>query len=163
MTPENLDLDKFDFFHLDQFKLDEEWVAQPKLFFKHASERAEAKASYERAKAARDVTEAELDNMIRSDPTSFGIEKPTENAIASTILLQKAHRKANRVVITAKHDMDILQAAVDALDHRKKALENLVHLFAMNYYSEPKAPDGAKGKLDDARKNFARRNSMKGE
>ena len=43
-------------------------------------------------------------------------------------------------MISTKHKVDVLQVVVDALDHRKKALENLVTLHGMSYFASPKAP-----------------------
>ena len=44
-------------FHLDQHRLDEEWLAQPGLYFDYAMKLADAKETYEQAKANRDLVE----------------------------------------------------------------------------------------------------------
>ena len=137
-----------DFFAIDQGRLDEEWLNQPKTFYRYALKLADVKVELERTKAERDVTAAEVDQEIRANPGGFGLgDKQTEPAIKNAGIVEPRNMKANRAIIRAKHAVDIVQAAVDAMEHRKKALENLVHLFGMNYYAEPKAPRTTKERM----------------
>ncbi len=125
-------------FDLDKDRLDEEWVEQPKLYHQQAEKLADARAEWERAKAERDVVTAEIDQDVRSNPAKYGMEKITEGAVEKKIVLQSRFSKANEKVIQAKHAVDVIQAMIDALDHRKKALESLVQLHLANYFSSPK-------------------------
>jgi len=142
---------------IDENSLDVEWVGQPRMYFKYASMLADAKREQDQAKVELDLVTAELDMVIRSDPDKFGIGKVTEAAIKATVLAQKEYGKAQKAVLTAKHGVDVLGAAVTALDHRKKALEGLVQLRLANYFSEPRAPEGAKERLGEASKENIRR------
>ena len=139
---------EFKYFELDKYRLDEEWVSQVALYHGHATKLAEAREEFERAKAARDVVYAELDRDIRANPGAFGLgeddRRVTESAIRNAALLQKRYTRAENRVINAKHDVDIHAVAVETLDHRKKALENLVQLQLANYFAEPKAPKNAR-------------------
>ena len=130
---------EFDIFDLDKFRLDEEWVEQPKLYFESASKLAASRQEYERAKAERDVVKAEEELKVRNNPEKYGLEKTTEAAIGQVVTTSLKLRVANEKIITTKYEMDMQQAEVDALEHRKKALENLVQLEARNYFSAPKA------------------------
>ena len=130
------------FFDLDDKRLDEEWNSQPQLYYNWGVKLADAKAAVERAKASRDLVYAELNKDIRSDPVKYDLPKTTESLVESIILIQDKYKLAHEKYIAAKHKMDVLTVTVEALDHRKKALENLVHLFGMNYFSEPKGPRG---------------------
>lgn len=134
--------DQDDFFDIDIHRLHEEWQEQPRRFRKYATKLAHARKKFEKAKAVRDVVEAELDREIRTDPQSHGIDKITESCVAKAIVLNKRYQNANSDVIDCKHEMDILQAAVDALDHRKKALENEVSLRLADYFADPTVRDG---------------------
>jgi len=134
---------EFDFFNIDQNTLDTEWVAQPKVFYEYAIKLADARRDLEQSKAALDVVRAELDSKIRINPDSFGVLKVTETVISNTIITQTGYQDSLDDMLTAKHNVDILQAAVNALDHRKSALERLVSLHGQNYFSTPKAPDEA--------------------
>lgn len=132
-----------DFFDIDEFHLDREWIRQSRLYLSHAEKLANAKQRFEEAKSSRDVTYAELYKKIRSKPEDYDLPKVTEESLKHLIILQDDYRDADKEVITAKHTVDILQAAVDALDHKKRALENLVHLQISGYHSDPKPPKGA--------------------
>jgi hypothetical protein len=39
-----------------------------------------------------------------------------------------------------KYEAEVLQGAVNAVDHRKDALENLVRLHGLQYFAGPKVP-----------------------
>ncbi len=131
MTPEIL--------HIDKNLLDEEWVHQPKLYFEYASELAGARVELEEAKAEFDVVKAETDLNIRSNPTDYDLpEKTTEVMIGKALIITDEYQEAQKIIFTAKHRVDILSSAVTALDHRKKALENLVELHGRNYFSTPR-------------------------
>lgn len=150
------DDDEFDFLHPDKHRLDEEWEKQAPLYFEYARklERAntkidESKAEVDVLKNELDVERAEVELIIRRKPAKYtGVEKATEAIIAAAVKVhprvQRAQVKmqeASRMVIVAKNRAGILAAAVKALDHRKKALENLVWLHGQNYFSEPRAKD----------------------
>ena len=138
-----------DFYEIDANRLDAEWVSQAKRYHHYAEKLAECRRAWEQAKAERDIVAAEKDKEIRSHPGRFGLEKVTEPVVEKTILLSKGYQAANQAVIEAKYALDIVQAAVDTLDHKKKALENLVSLRLSDYYAEPRAPRGAGRAVDD--------------
>ena len=125
---------------IDPLRLDEDWVQQPKLYLEYAGKLADARRDLDLAKNELELTRAELDADIRVDPSQYDFDgKPTEKAIDACILCQKRYKTANEEVIAAKHKVDVLAAFVTALDHRKRALENLVDLHGQGYFAEPKA------------------------
>ena len=63
-----------------------------------------------------------------------------EAAVEEAILLTEDHTKALAKLNAAKYHQDLCQALVDALDHKKKALESLAYLHGQNYFSAPKEP-----------------------
>lgn len=145
-------------FVVDQFHLDKDWVQQPEFYHQYATKLADARMEWELAKADRDVVFAELDKAIRLTPSEYGLEKLTETIVANTVLLQPEAKKANRKVIEKRHEADLLQAMVDALDHRKKALENLVMLQGRDYFSEPRVDDeDVREVLNEKRKKHVRK------
>ena len=147
-------------FEPNKNRLDEEWVAQPRLYAEYAIKLAGARSDLERAKARADVAEAELDKEIRMNPEKFGLSNVTEKGIKSTITLQREYRKATKAIIEAKHLVDVLDAQVSALDHRKKALEKLVDLRLSDYFSEPRTPiknEEARFQMDNAKKRQLRK------
>lgn len=136
-----------DIFEIDMYELDREWVRQPKLFFNFARQLADAREQVERSKAEMDVVKAEMDQEIRNSPEDYDIGKVTEAAITAAIAMSKEMKQAQSEFIRAKHNADILQGAVNALEHRKSALERLVSLHGQNYFSTPVADsDGREAK-----------------
>lgn len=143
-------------FEIDVNELDREWVGQPELFHTYAIQAADARLALDEAKAQLDITRAEIDKDIRDRPAHYDLEKVTETALLSVLLLQPMHQKAVRAVNKAKHDLDIVQAAVTALDHRKKALENLVFLHGQNYFSTPRVSGDSVAKMKESAKKRTR-------
>lgn len=131
------------FLHFDKNNLDMEWEKQPRLYYQFALLLADARKEHAEAKAELDVVTAELADAIRKDPWKYmSLEKATVDAVKEAVLMQDDHKIATRALISSKHKVDIHEAAVWALDHRKKALENEVQLFLSNYFSRPKMKGG---------------------
>lgn len=146
-------------FQIDENNLDSEWIGQPRLYFRYASGVADARRDLDECKSDLEVTKAELYRKISGceDPAVYGLKKTTEAAIASAIVEQDSCREAQGAVVEARHRLDVLSAAVAALDHRKTALTKLVDLFLANYFSNPKASPGSKDRMDEVEKDSVRR------
>lgn len=137
-----------DVFAIDKYKLDEELVKQPRLYGEYALKLADAREEYERAKARRDVIEAELDQDVRNNPSEYGIAKVTEGAVEKMVTAHKRMIAATEKMITLKHQVDILFAMVTALEHRKTALEQLCYLHGRDYFAKPLMPAPSKLKRE---------------
>lgn len=142
-------------FQVDETALQEEWVKQPRRYFRYARKLADAQLDQAEAKNRLNVTEAEAELEIRSDPARFGFkDKPTEAGVKARLVLHKKVQAAEKEVLEATHRVRVAEAAKEAMDHKKKALENLVTLWTQNYFSAPKDPGGA---MDEAEKRATRR------
>lgn len=151
-------LDDTSFLEIDRNALDEEWESQPTLAFKYAQVLADAKEDWDAKRDELTVLEAELALKIRSDPEEFGIEKPTEKAIEQLIAMDEDVIRLKGDIRGAKHRIDVVTGVCNSLEHRKRALENLVQLWLSSYFAEPRAPDNvSREALDDHRKRKARR------
>lgn len=144
---------------IDMDMLDHEWLGQPKLFLKYATKLADAKKDLDVAKSSLDVVEAETNLMIREDPEKHISSKVTETSIKSAVLLHPDYMAAQRRLTKARHRVDVLQAAVTALDQRKKALENLVALHGQSYFASPRAPEGSRETVKEMEKRAILRRS----
>jgi hypothetical protein len=144
------DPDDFEILSIDQNLLDREWLNQPRFFFRYAKMLADARMAFEQAKANLKVVAAEADQKVRIRAAKLE-EKVTEAIVFATVQRREDYRDAEQAVFTAKHNMDVLDAAVTALEHRKSALENLVRLHGQNYFSTPRADGDNKGMVDDMR------------
>lgn len=145
-------------FDIDKDSLDREWVRQPKLYFRYAEKLADANAEVAREKTQLDLARAMASKLVRLNPQKFGLERVSEGAIANALTSIKMVRVALKRFNRAQHEADVIQAAVRALDHKKKALESLVFLHGQNYFSSPKTPKGEAGQaVQDMVKRAIRR------
>jgi hypothetical protein len=123
---------------IDETALDLEWLGQPQLAYEYAQYQADARKVMDIAKENQMVIHAEVEQEVREDPDAFKLAKVTEKAIEAAILQDSRYRAASKKVINCQHEYSSSQAAVHAIEHRKQALENLVKLMGMNYFSSPK-------------------------
>ena len=133
---------------IDPLRLDEEWIGQPKQRQEYGERLADAQFVLDQAKSKLEVLKAELDALIRKDPAMFGLAKITEGAVATTVTAHPGIVDAVAAVNEAKHTVNILQAAVDGLEHRKRALTMLVELHGQAYFASPTTgmPAGVKSR-----------------
>lgn len=137
--PEALETDANDF-HIDRDRLDVEWEKQAETFHSYAVLLANRRDRLNEAEAALDVCEAELGLAIRNDPARYQVPKVNNDAISETVRVQPEYQEAVRAVNKAKHRVELTKAAVDAMDHKKKALENMVVLHGRAYFADPLMP-----------------------
>lgn len=132
---------------IDPDALDVEWLGHSSLTEKYGRLLADARFEVDVAKEDLDVVKAEVDGDIRENPLKYTGEdkKPTEAAISNLTTMHKRVRDAERRLAEAKRNAGYLQAAVNACDARKKALENLVHLLNQNYFAGPTEPRNLSG------------------
>lgn len=150
---------------IDLNVLDREWLEQPKHMYQYGAALADAWKGLREAKAYAEVQWAELKRLaakidldVRKHPDSYGLDKITEAVVANAVLTsvkyirkQEECFEADRQIASANHDVDILDAAVKALQDKRSSLENLVRLHGQNYFSTPKADVDNKGMIDDMR------------
>jgi hypothetical protein len=129
--------DEKPFTDIDEKHLDQECLRQPSLYWTHSKKAAKSKLALDDAKSALDVVEAKVNQQIRADPAKYGLTKATEASIKSWVLMSKPYREAHREVNQAIYTYNIHQAAVTALEHKKRSLTLLVQLHGQNYFAEP--------------------------
>lgn len=123
-------------FTIDSQRLDIEWEKQASNCFEACRLAAQARLCIEDLKRQLEVRKAEADSSIRRDPGKYGFTaKPTEAAIDSVITQLTPIQDLLDKVARARYQFDICNAAVTALENKKKGLESLTQLRAMNYYS----------------------------
>jgi len=137
---------------IDETALDTEWLDQATLFFKYARHAANMRKEVDLAKENLEVTKAEVDKEIRQNPEKFKIEKVTDASVSANVLTHKDYKAANQEYIDAKYELDIAQAAVNAMNQRKDALENMVKLHGQQYFAGPKVPRDLKWEREEKEK-----------
>lgn len=160
MENQNTEIDP-SFLEIDQDQLDKEWLRQPKLVFEFAVQLSDARNFFDMAKTRADVMYAELDSEIRKNPDQYDITKVSEAAIRNAIYQEKSYKIKQMRVLKARKAMDVLQAAVTALEHKKRALESLVTLFGQNYFSAPHASSINRDNLDEMTKRSVRKQHIR--
>jgi len=121
---------------LDQVKicpdidhLEREWIYQPELRLSVGTMLAEAKRDLQMAKSELELLECDLDRKVRSSPENYGLDKKvTEGAIRACVVGVEEYQQAKQKVIDLQYIVDLLEACVWAVDHRRRALEDLVQL-----------------------------------
>ncbi len=69
---------------------------------------------------------------------------------------KREYAEAQNLVNEARHRVDVVSAVVEACDHKRRALENLVRLQLSSYYASPKAPEDAKDRMEEVEKQEIR-------
>ena len=149
---------KTDFVSIDRDRLDEEWLTQAEQFLVQAINAAEARKSMDEAREAADVVWAEIYKQVKESPEKFGYSKVTEELAKSIAETQPEVRAAVQLHIDRKFELGIAEAVVEAFQHRKRALENLVTLQAQGYYMSGAA---SREDVDAQRKSVRDRTGLK--
>lgn len=145
----------FSFTDINDLALDVEWKRHCDAVEKYAKKLAKAQKRHADAKAALKVTEAEVELEIRS---STG-KKLTEAGVKASVILHERTREAVKLVNDTKYAVDMYQAAIDTLDHRKKSLSDRVSLWMADYFKEPSVKGPARKRLEEENKEVRRRRS----
>jgi hypothetical protein len=125
---------------IDKFGLDDEWAKQPSLYNNWSVQLATAEMERDRAKENVDLVRAELDFDVRSNPSKYGLEKLTEASVGAAITQSEKYQKSVDKHLKLKYDHKIIQAAIESLNHKKYALDNLVKLYLAEYYLKDNIP-----------------------
>lgn len=130
-------MDYKDVLSIDKFNLDVEWERQPGLYQNAAEEAAEAFQKLTSLKDYLTVTSAQIELAYRKgeiDPEA----KITEGTIKALIDSNEELAGIKKEIRDQKRVYDEASALVMAFDHKKKALENEVTLYAVGYNASPK-------------------------
>lgn len=142
---DRIDVERFIGINPDQ--LDKEWRQQPNYVFIVGEGVVDARRRRDAVKDKLDLRKSELSMIIRSDPescTHIPLTKTTEGAISEAVECHPEIVKLKGQYNEMKYQHELLQNMQNSLEHKKKALENLVHLHMSAYYSNPKDPTGGK-------------------
>ena len=131
---------------IDPQRLDDEWLRQAQLTRKAGRAEAEARHAYNQTKARLDVLAARLNLRIRDNPGKYGLPaKPNNDVIAAAVTVNEEHVQLQQELNLRKFELDLASTEVLTMLDRRKALERLVELLALDYYSEktPRAQSAA--------------------
>ena len=133
------DNEEFDFekdLSINKYRLDEECLSHSSLYFKYAEAQQEAKNRVSRAKNNLELVQSERYDEIRLEKEKAGI-KTTIPMLEKAVICDEIVIKAKNKLIEAESVYAKLSVAVQAFEHRKSELDNLVKLYCSGYYSLP--------------------------
>lgn len=151
------------FLDIDENELDAEWLGQPKLRFSYSLKLAEAQHAFDEAKANLKLVEAEVEMDARESPEDYNLTKVTDASVKAAVLTSDRYKKAQKGLNDAQYRVNILWAAVNSIDDRRKALEKLVDLWQGSYFGEPRASASAREVVDEMKKRSTRKRGTRKE
>lgn len=126
---------------INKGELHKEWLKQSGLYMFYSEEWASAVKKRDHLKQEIEAKNAELLTGIIKRAIDSGEKKPTEKAIEAEIALDIGMQERQTKLIDLNEEVNLLSSGLKALEHKKKALENLVTLYLAGYYSSPKEPE----------------------
>jgi hypothetical protein len=120
---------------IDRYNLDLEWAKNPELFAKWSEKLVDVENHRDRLKDRLDLKMANLDTLIRTDPTTYGLPTdPKERSVHATIIKHPEYRELQEQYLTAKYQAKILRVAVRSFQNREKAIDRETKLYLAQYY-----------------------------
>lgn len=141
---------------INEFALDKECLNLAADYLYFATRSADLKRDVQELESAKEVAEAELSKKIRDEPNVYGLEKVTEAGISAVVLTRKEYKEAQKKVFEARHQLDVCQAAVSAMEHKKRALTLLVELHGAGWHASVKVSKEGREAVDEQTKRNVR-------
>jgi hypothetical protein len=136
--------------YVDKYSLDSEWERQPQLAADWNTAWAQAVFERDKAKEQLEIKKAEVGNDIRENPERYGFaKKPNEDTIKDLVQTNSEVVKANRKLVDAVYNMNLILSGKIGMDHRKSALERLVMLENSGYFSKPNVTQSEREKFKE--------------
>jgi hypothetical protein len=126
---------------IDENNLPVEWQGQANMMLQVGVDMADAQQEADEAQARFSVVVAKLDAAIRAEPAEFGISKVTETTVQHAVVRQPEHIAAQGDLFAARHTLNVMKAAVQAVQHRKSALQGMTDLWLRQWHAEPRESD----------------------
>lgn len=137
---------------IDRDRLDTEWVRQASTMMKYLDLSSRLDRKQKAAKERIDYIKAKKYIEIKSRlmKTEGGKKAPTEGQINSLVIVSEEVQEAINDFLVASKRYSAAQSAVKALEHKRKALENLVQLYLSGYWSEPRSDKDSRFDVDSS-------------
>ena len=121
-------------FNINQLQLDQELIAQPGLAYQYAQHAAECRKAVDIAQNQLAVIRGTLAASIRQNPEDYDLTKTTDSIVEQTIPIQTEYQEAYQNLTNAKYNLRMAEAAVTAVDHKKRSMQELVSLLNIEYW-----------------------------
>lgn len=148
------DIDELDYerdVQIDRHDLGGEWLRLPTLIMLYSEAAAEAKEDLLKADEKVKTVRSQLLLQVAKTPEILGIGvKPTESNKEAYYRDHVLYKEAKEDHINAQFEFDTINGAVFAIQAKKGALEGMVKLFGMGYFSD--MDDGIDSEIRENRK-----------
>lgn len=155
--------DLFDFekdISINKYKLDEECLSHSSIYARYSLKQAEAKTEVSKSKDNLELVQAERNLIIRDELAKSGT-KSTEAMVDKMVASDEEVVEAKNKLREAEEILAKLTVAVQAFEHRKSELDNLVKLYCSGYYSVPNSSSEAQKNINEQTSRAVRKNLNK--
>jgi len=136
-----MDLDKFNRDkEIDPSQLDVAAATQADVFFDWAEKLVRARMYFDREKLRLELITSRLNMNARANPGDFGLAKVTEAGLGDAIRRHPELKDQQKKLLDAREKMLLLEAAVEAMNQRKRMIEVLITLHGQQYFAGPSTP-----------------------
>ena len=127
---------------INEAALDLEWLDQAELAVTYGKEWATIRKKVALLDEKIKVTRSKLIRKANENPKEcLGQDKPTIQAVEAYYRTHKKHQKLKQELIEAQEELDLVEVAKNEIAFtRKSALENMVKLYASDYFAGPNVP-----------------------
>ncbi|MCP4761745.1 MAG: hypothetical protein GY870_08185 [archaeon] len=120
---------------IDQENLDIEWVNHSKNFYKISKKLSKKEKEWKNKWEDVKTKRAELMQELKEENP-----KATGPQMESYYRTHAEYKEVKQEMLELEYEKNDLNFVVESMRHRKIALENLVKLYGMEYFSDPKTP-----------------------
>lgn len=122
---------------INKYKLPDECQKQSSNYYYWAKKLARKKTLYNKQKNKIDLISAQKEIALRNNWNENKWGKLTEGGIKAVLKTDKKIKEETDLLIDIQEEINILESAVNALEHKKRELDNLVTLLVKGFYSDP--------------------------
>lgn len=131
-------LDYRSIIQIDEGCLDTEWARHSSCYMDVIEAQVAASEQLDKLRDKLSGTEAIIACDVRRNPEMYGAQKITDQVVKEIVASSDKIIVLQSEILQARRQLALLNGVVTAMEHRKKALENLVELYVCNYQSEPR-------------------------
>lgn len=146
---------------IDRDNLEDELFRQSNLMWRYGKRVADLRVEMDRLKLAIDVKYASIANNIRAKPEKYGVEKVSNDAVHSAVIASQGYQEVYNEWLDARHEYDVVNAALTAIEGKRKSMDNLTRLLEMDYYSQEPSSIKHSADLRDKAKERSREKTHK--
>lgn len=121
---------------IDVHNMQEECAGHPAVHFDYGVLHADALRERRMAELEEQEVQAAVDDEVRSDLTNRGV-KFTETALRRSVENDDRYKAARRKALDAAHKVNVLAAALEALNDKTRMLTNITNMQLAHWQAEP--------------------------